>query len=76
MRVLIQRVSRASVTIDNKLKSSVSAGLLILLGIENEDTQEDIDWLCAKIANLRIFDDENGIMNLSVMDVDGEILVV
>ena len=76
MRILIQRTSRASVTIDNIVKSSISKGLVIFVGIENEDTKEDIDWLCNKIANLRVFNDENGVMNLSVMDVDGEVLVV
>jgi D-aminoacyl-tRNA deacylase len=76
MRVVIQRVSSASVTIDEKIKSNISKGLLILVGIEDADNQEDIDWLCAKIANLRIFGDEQGLMNLSIMDVDGELLVV
>ena len=76
MRVVIQRVNRASVTINNKLKSSIEKGLLILLGIEESDSEEDIKWLTSKIANLRIFDDENGVMNLSVKDVNGEVLVV
>ena len=76
MRVVIQRVNRASVTINNKLKSSIEKGLLILLGIEEADTDEDLKWLTSKIANLRIFDDENGVMNLSVKDVMGEVLVV
>ncbi len=76
MRVVIQRVSNASVTIDGTVKSKIGKGLLILLGIENADTQEDIDWLAGKISRLRIFDDESGIMNLSVMDIDGEVLVV
>jgi D-tyrosyl-tRNA(Tyr) deacylase len=76
MKAVIQRVSKASVTIDTKTKSSISSGLLILLGIEESDTQEDIDWLCSKIVKLRIFDDENGVMNLSVMEISGEILVV
>ena len=76
MRVLIQKVSQASVTIDGKIKSEIGQGLLILLGIENEDTQEDIDWLCKKIVNLRIFNDKDGKMNLSVQDVDGGLLVV
>lgn len=76
MRVVIQRVSKASVTINKAIKSSIGSGLLILLGIESNDTQEDIDWLCGKISRLRIFSDKNGIMNLSVADVDGEILVV
>lgn len=76
MRVVIQRVSKASVTIDKIVKSSIGNGLLILLGIESNDSQEDIDWLCGKISHLRIFNDKNGIMNLSVSDVDGEVLVV
>jgi len=76
MRVIIQRVSSASVTIDSKIKSSIAAGLLILLGIENEDTQEDIEWLCQKISKLRIFGDEEGKMNRSIQDIEGEFLVV
>ena len=76
MRILIQRVNEASVEIDNKIKSSISTGLLVLIGIENEDTAADCDWLVDKTINLRIFDDEYGIMNRSVLDVDGEILVV
>jgi D-tyrosyl-tRNA(Tyr) deacylase len=76
MRTLIQRVSRASVTIDQKVKSSIGKGLLILVGIENADEQEDIEWLSKKIVNLRIFDDENGVMNKSIMEIGGEILVV
>ena len=76
MRIVIQRVKSASVTIEKKVHSSINSGLLILLGIEDSDTQEDINWLCAKISKLRIFNDENGIMNKSVMDVPGEILVV
>lgn len=76
MRVVIQRVSYASVTIGKELKSSIDNGLMILLGIEESDTQEDIDWLCRKITALRIFDDENGIMNKSVVDINGDILVV
>ena len=76
MRAVIQRVSHASVTIDGVCKSSIGRGYLVLLGCENADTQEDIDWLAKKIANLRVFDDEAGVMNLSVKDVDGEILVV
>jgi len=76
MRIVIQRVSKASVTINGKLKSSIGKGLLILLGIEDPDTQEDIDWLVKKALQLRIFDDENGVMNRSVQDIDGEILVV
>jgi D-tyrosyl-tRNA(Tyr) deacylase len=76
MRVVIQRVSNASVSISGKLKSSIGNGLLILLGVEDTDTEDDINWLCAKIANLRIFPDDKGVMNLSVKDVDGELLVV
>lgn len=76
MRVVIQRVQHASVTIDGNLKSKIGKGLLILVGIEDRDTQEDIEWLCKKIAHLRIFDDENGVMNKSVVEVDSEILVV
>jgi D-tyrosyl-tRNA(Tyr) deacylase len=76
MRVLIQRVKKASVTIEEKIFSEINQGLLILLGIEEEDTQEDINWLAGKIARLRIFSDENDAMNLSVQDVDGECLVV
>ena len=76
MRVVIQWVSEASVTIEHQVKSSIGNGLLILLGIVNEDGQEDIQWLCQKISKLRIFNDENGVMNKSIMDVDGEIIVV
>jgi len=76
MRVVIQRVSNASVTINDVIKSSIGHGLLILVGIENNDAQEDIDWLCGKITRLRVFSDKNGIMNLSVNDVDGEVLVI
>ncbi len=76
MRVLIQRVSRAAVSIEGKTKSSIGMGLLLFLGIEKEDDERDIDYLCRKIVQLRIFDDSNDIMNLSVSDVDGELLVV
>lgn len=76
MRAVIQRVSSASVTIDNQVKSSINAGVMILLGIEEADTQEDIDWLCRKIANMRIFPDDAGVMNKSLIEVDGEALVV
>lgn len=76
MRILIQRVSEASVTINNEVKSRIGNGLLILLGIENADNEEDIDFMCKKTINLRIFDDENGVMNKSVPDIGGEILVV
>jgi len=76
MRVVVQRVERASVGIDNKLYSSIEKGLLVLLGIEDEDREKDIDYLCKKISKLRVFDDENGVMNLSVKDINGEILLV
>ena len=76
MKVVIQRVSKASVTIEGKVKSAIGKGLLILLGVEDVDTEEDINWLCGKISKLRIFNDEKGIMNLSVKDVGGELLVV
>lgn len=76
MKVVIQRVKEASVIITEKKQASINAGLLILVGIENDDELEDINWLCKKIANLRIFNDEEGQMNRSVIDVDGELLVV
>lgn len=76
MRVVIQRVSQATVNINHQQHSSIRQGLLILLGIENEDTQEDVEWLCNKILNLRIFADAMGVMNLSVKEVWGEFLVV
>jgi D-tyrosyl-tRNA(Tyr) deacylase len=76
MRVVIQRVSKAAVTIDNKEKSAINVGLLVLIGIEDADTDEDIKWLSNKIVNLRIFDDENKIPNRSVKDLDGDILLV
>ena len=76
MRVVIQRVSHASVTIGGVCKSAIREGLMILVGIEEADTREDADWLCKKVLNLRIFDDENGVMNRSVINVNGEILVV
>jgi len=76
MRAVIQRVSEASVTIEGKIKSSTGPGLLILLGVEDADTQDDVDWLCKKISQLRIFGDEQGLMNLSVQDTGGEMLVV
>lgn len=76
MRVVLQRVTHASVEIDGALHSQIGRGLLILLGIEPIDTQEDADWLVKKIAALRIFDDENGVMNRNVVDVDGQVLVV
>ncbi|MGN0033182.1 MAG: D-aminoacyl-tRNA deacylase [Candidatus Limimorpha sp.] len=76
MRIVIQRVSHASVTIEGNVKSAIQKGYLILLGICEEDTSEDIDWLVRKVIGLRVFDDENGVMNRSIMDVDGEILVI
>lgn len=76
MRVVIQRVSHASVTIDGTVKSSIGPGLLILLGIEHDDTPDEIEWLCKKIATLRIFSDKAGLMNCSVQDIGGECLVV
>lgn len=76
MRAVIQRVSKASVTINGRVHSQIGEGLLVLLGIEDADTIEDIEWLSGKIVNLRIFNDDDGIMNISVKDVKGEILVV
>lgn len=76
MRVVIQRVSHASVTIGGLCKSAIQKGFLVLVGIEEADSEEDADWLCKKISCLRVFDDENGVMNKSVTDVDGEVLVV
>ena len=76
MRIVIQRVSHASVTINQQVKSSIDTGYLILLGIGKNDTEEDINWLVKKVIALRIFDDEMGVMNRSIMDVNGEILVV
>lgn len=76
MRLLIQRVRKASVYINNKQNSVIEKGLLILIGVENEDTQEDIEFLTKKAANLRIFDDEDGVMNKSVIDTNGDIMVV
>jgi len=76
MRTVLQRVSKASVKVDGKVISSIKNGLLVLLGIEDADTQEDIDWLTSKIVNLRIFNDENDVMNCSVQDVNGDIIVV
>lgn len=76
MKVVIQRVSHASVTIEGEKVSEIQSGLLILVGFEDSDTQEDIQWLSAKIANLRIFGDENDVMNLSVKDVDGDVIIV
>ena len=76
MRVVIQRVKEASVGISGSVKSAIGQGMLILLGIEDTDTDEDINWLCNKIFNLRIFSDEAGAMNLSLQDIDGELLVI
>src|SRR5678809_275281 len=76
MRAVIQRVSKASVTIDNKIYSQIENGLLVLVGIEDADTADDIEWLSSKIVNLRIFNDDSGVMNVSVKDKNGDILVV
>ena len=76
MRTVIQRVSKASVTIKGTLKSEIKKGFLILIGICNDDTIEDVEWLVKKIANLRVFDDDEGVMNRSIIDVQGDILVV
>jgi len=76
MRVVVQRVSTASVTINGKIKSKIGKGQLIFLGIVNEDTNDDIQWICNKLCSLRIFNDENDVMNLSIKDVEGEFLVV
>jgi D-tyrosyl-tRNA(Tyr) deacylase len=76
MRIVIQRVSEASVTINGQVKSSIGKGFLILIGICDEDTQEDVEWLVKKVVNLRVFDDENGVMNRSIMDTGGEVLVI
>ncbi len=76
MRILIQRVKRASVTIENSIKSLINNGLLVFVGICEEDNQEDIEWLVKKVVNIRLFDDNDGVMNLSVKDVEGEILAV
>lgn len=76
MRVLIQRVSKASVNIKGEIKSQIGQGLLVLLGIENEDSEDDIQWLSEKIIKLRVFDDNEGVMNLSVKDVNAEIMLI
>ncbi|HXB96246.1 MAG TPA: D-aminoacyl-tRNA deacylase, partial [Puia sp.] len=76
MRAVIQRVSRASVTIEGVKKSTIGHGLLVLVGIEDADTGEDIEWLCGKIAGLRIFNDGEGVMNISIKDTGGDILLV
>ena len=76
MRVVIQRTGHASVTINGTCKSAIQKGFMILVGIEETDDKEDIDWLCKKIVNLRVFDDENGVMNKSILDINGDILVI
>lgn len=76
MRAVIQKVTRASLSIDSEIYSQIKEGLMVLLGIEDADTKEDIEWLVDKIRKLRIFDDENGVMNLSVEDVKGEMMIV
>ena len=76
MKAVIQRVSQSSVTINNEIVAQIQQGLLVLVGIEDADNQEDINWLTSKIANLRIFEDESEIMNLSLKDIDGEMIVV
>ena len=76
MKVVIQRVSNANVAIEGSVKSSIGKGLLVLLGVADGDTQEDADWLVKKVVQLRIFDDDNGVMNRSVMDINGDILVI
>ena len=76
MRVVIQKVTEASVSIENQTVASIDKGLLVLVGIEDGDTNEDIAWLSSKIVNLRVFDDDNGVMNLSVKEVKGEVLIV
>ncbi|KIO52166.1 D-aminoacyl-tRNA deacylase [Flavobacterium hibernum] len=76
MKIVLQRVSQASVTVDEKKVADIQKGLLVLVGIEDEDTQEDIDWLVGKIIKMRIFGDENDVMNCSVQDIEGDIIVV
>ncbi len=76
MKVVIQRVAQSSVTIDSKIVAEIQKGLLILVGIEDSDDQEDIDWLVGKIIKIRVFEDENHVMNLSVQDIEGDIIVV
>ncbi|MBR4924768.1 MAG: D-tyrosyl-tRNA(Tyr) deacylase [Prevotella sp.] len=76
MRIVIQRVSRASVTIDGNVKSAIGKGFLILLGVEESDTESDAEWLVKKVIGLRVFDDENGVMNLNISQVGGDMLVV
>lgn len=76
MRAVVQRVAHASVSIGGKLKSAIGKGFLVLVGIEDSDTEEDVSWLSKKIVNMRIFDDEQGLMNLSVLDIKGDVLIV
>ena len=76
MRLVIQRVTHASVTIDGVCKSAIQKGFMILIGIEEADTKEDADWLTKKVLAMRVFDDENGVMNKSILDTDGEILII
>ena|SRR5690606_11180471 len=76
MRVVLQRVSEASVSIDQKITGEIGQGILVLLGIEDADTENDVEWLCNKIVNLRIFNDENGVMNLSLDQIKGEVLLI
>ncbi|MDN5553746.1 D-aminoacyl-tRNA deacylase [Prevotella sp.] len=76
MRIIIQRVSHASVTIEGNTKSAIKTGYMILLGIEERDSSEDVDWLVKKVIGLRVFDDDNGVMNRSIIDVEGDILVI
>ena len=76
MRTVIQRVSHASVTINGTVKSAIEGGLLVLVGVEDGDTEEDIQWLCKKIVGLRVFDDEQGVMNKNIQDAGGDILVI
>ena len=76
MRIVTQRVKHASVTIEEKIHSAIGEGMLILVGIQADDTTEDIQWLATKLVNLRIFDDENGVMNRSILETNGEILAV
>lgn len=76
MRVVLQRVREASVTIEGQVNGAIKKGILVLLGIEDADTSEDVEWLCNKICNLRIFNDSKGVMNLSLQDIKGEVLVI
>jgi D-aminoacyl-tRNA deacylase len=76
MKAVIQRVSQSSVTIEGKIVASIQQGIVVLLGVEDSDSKEDIQWLSSKIVNLRIFEDQNAVMNLSIKDIDGEMIVV